>query len=203
MTTCSTENCENPTNQYICGQCARDLQAWIDKVPEMRAELFITMARLDNTATPNNEGGNGQTTNNTTPINEHALAMRAALEPWEYANAQQLAHDQHSANYQPMLQQLLQQAETIIDLPETEPPTDPGEIRERLEPHTQPMPAKDCAHYLSGLGVLRVTRQDIANWVHHGHLTADEGAGTRTPRYKPTTVLIAYERNIRSRMKQL
>lgn len=203
MNLCTTPDCGMEANNYICNQCTQDLQAWIDKIPEMQAELFITMARLDNTGTPASEGGNGQTKEQPEPVNEAALNMRLALSPWAYANAEQLAHDQYAGGYLNAIQQLLQRAENIIDLPEEQPTTDPHEIRQRLEPHTQPMPAKDCANYLTQLGVLRVTRQDIANWVHHGHLTADEGAGTRTPRYKPTTVLIAYERNIRSRMKQL
>ena len=198
---CTTPDCGEPSELYLCNDCIRDLQAWIDRVPVMRAELFITMAKLDKVGTQHGEGGNGMTKEAPLPIREAASAKRTALSYWTHRTAQQLAHDEHAGKYQAMLQKLIEQSERVIDLPPDDELRSPDDIRAQLEPHAPPMPAKECAAYLTQLGVLRITKQDIANWVYHGHLTADEGQGTRTPKYKPTSVLIAYETKLRSNIK--
>lgn len=55
---CTATDCGRPTSLYLCNQCTQDLQAWIDKVPDLYRDLYLTMARLDKVA-HNNKGGKG------------------------------------------------------------------------------------------------------------------------------------------------
>lgn len=112
---CTTADCEAESTLYLCGHCIRDLQAWIDKVPEVRAELFTTMAKLDNTAPARGDGGNGATKESPLPIREAAMEKRHALRLWQGHSAQKLANDQHAGNYAPMLKNLITSAERIMD----------------------------------------------------------------------------------------
>ena len=117
MTTCSTDNCENPTNLYLCGEHVQELQTELDKIPELLEDLFITMAKLDNTAPQRTEGGGGLTTTSTLPIRPQALELRGALNIWAHCTAQQLAKDKHAGNFLPMLKQLTTDATNCIDNP--------------------------------------------------------------------------------------
>ncbi|MGP9490065.1 hypothetical protein ACT3R5_16045 [Glutamicibacter sp. AOP5-A2-7] len=126
MTKCTGEDCANPTNLYLCGQCISDLQAWLDKVPDMMDELFTTMARLDATAPRNREGGDGMSTEPVMPVRVGALEVRGALRVWVEIttqgetlplNAKTLAKDKYAGKFLPMLQDLLAKAERAIDNP--------------------------------------------------------------------------------------
>lgn len=126
MAECTGEDCAKPTEQTICGQCVSDLQAWLDKVPEMMEELFTTMARLDATAPRNREGGEGMSTEPVMPVRVGALEVRSALRVWveittqgetKALNAKKLAFDKYAGKFLPMLQDLLAKAERAIDNP--------------------------------------------------------------------------------------
>lgn len=114
---CTTPDCERPTETYLCTQCVSDLQAWIDQVPEMRKQLFITMARLDNVRPPNSEGGGGGSAGSSIPLDERAMDMRYALKFWQGHDAAALANDPLAGGFMPDLKHILARAERIIDLP--------------------------------------------------------------------------------------
>lgn len=114
---CTAPDCELPTSTYLCKQCVSDLQAWIDRVPAMREELFTTMARLDNVRPPNSESGGGGSAGSSIPLDERAMDMRYALKFWEGHDAKDLANDPLSGGFMAELQHILARAERIIDLP--------------------------------------------------------------------------------------
>ncbi|WP_346921709.1 hypothetical protein [Glutamicibacter creatinolyticus] len=126
MTLCTTDDCENQAEQIICQTCVSDLQAWLDKVPELLAELFVTMAKLDETAPRNREGGDGMTTAPGMPLRVGALEARSALKLWATQKpsgewvprtAKELATDQYAGKFLPMLMKLVEKAERVIDNP--------------------------------------------------------------------------------------
>lgn len=126
MAECTSDDCANLAEQAICGQCVSDLQAWLNKVPDMMQELFVTMARLDATAPRNREGGEGMSTEPAMPVRFGALEVRAALRIWVEIrttgemvalDANKLAKDKFAGKFLPMLQGLLAKAERAIDNP--------------------------------------------------------------------------------------
>lgn len=114
---CTSHECGNPSDLYLCVQCVRDLQAWIDKVPEIRAMLFTTMAKLDNVAPKRGEGANGMSKEPAGPVRDHAMDKRYALAMWQGLDAEQLAHDQHAGGFQGMLEAMIEDAHKIVDIP--------------------------------------------------------------------------------------
>lgn len=114
---CTTADCRNMTSTYLCGQCVSDLQQWIDRIPDIMEELFVTMAKLDKTAPQRSEGGGGLSTGSASPLRFGPMELRAALRIWQHQSAAELAKDQFAGGFQPMLQDLIRSAESIIDNP--------------------------------------------------------------------------------------
>ena len=118
MSTCTAPDCENPTDLYLCGVCVSDLQQWLAKVKPLRAELFTTMAKLDQTAPTKSEGGGGISTGSAMPLRAGALEARQHLSVWEGRDAADLAHEEFSGEYINAVRKLIAVAEKIIDNPE-------------------------------------------------------------------------------------
>lgn len=177
-------------NNYICNQCTKDLQAWIDKVPDMMQELLITMGNLDHMRPTRSEGGNGASTDPREPVSDYLLGLRASLRIWENQNAEHLAHDQHAGGYTDMLVKLLNRAEQAIDLPEDEPQPDHEAIRERVKEIAPPMPTRKLIPWLREHAKLSLTSQIIRHYVHKGYLHAVEREPQ--PTYHPHEVINVY-----------
>lgn len=148
---CTTDDCGNRTSTYLCGRCVDDLAAWIGKVPALRAELFVTMARLDNVRPAG--GGGGGKTEAPTAVNHGAMEVRQALAIWEGQDAQELAKDKLSGGFQSLLEELIKKAERIIDLPTQQivygpcqAPTQTGECEYELKaaPEKESITCRSC-----------------------------------------------------------
>lgn len=118
VSNCTAPDCENPTDLYLCNTCVTDLQAWIDKAATVRADLFVTMAKLDKTAPKNVEGGSGLTTGSAMPLRDSAMEARTALAAWVGQNAALLAKERLSGDYVTFLPLLIRKAERLMDNPE-------------------------------------------------------------------------------------
>ena len=116
MNECTTTDCGNFTDQYLCNQCVSDLQLWLDKVTETRQMLFTTMAKLDNTGPKNSEGGGGGSTGSAMPLRVDAMEKRFALAIWEGQDARELAKDKHASGFLNFLRELITEAEAVVDL---------------------------------------------------------------------------------------
>lgn len=180
-------------NLYICNQCIKDLQAWIDKVPEMMQELLITMGNLDNMRPTRSEGGNGLNADPREPVSDYLLDLRASLRIWENQNAGNLAHDQYSGHFIDTLTGVLANAERAIDLPEDEEPPDHEAIRERVKEIAPPMPTRKLIPWLRENAKLSLTSQIIRHYVHKGYLHAVEREPQ--PTYHPHEVINVYNQH--------
>ena len=193
MTQCTTADCGMDATLYLCPQCIRDLQAWIDKVPDMMQELLITMGRLDNTRTAKSEGGNGLTTEPSALISDRLLELRTALRIWENQNAEQLAHDQHSGNFIDMFVKILKRAENAIDLPKEEPKPDPEQIAKQLEgQYPEALTPSECATWLRSNAGISIAARNINDWYHRGKIKKQEGSTPKRPLYSTKEVLLAH-----------
>jgi hypothetical protein len=80
-------------------------------------ELFVTMAKLDKTAPQRSEGGGGLSTGSALPLRIGPMELRAALRLWLNQSAAELAKDQFAGGFQPMLEELIRNAEKLMDNP--------------------------------------------------------------------------------------
>ncbi|MDR2256998.1 MAG: hypothetical protein LBE25_13540 [Arthrobacter sp.] len=166
--TCTTPDCGRAAQHYLCPRCINDLDAWLNKIPETMTELFTTMARLDNVTT----GRNGSTptkTDTPAPVRFDALDVRAALHLWNHRTAASLATDPHAGNFLPLLQELLNKATQLIDLPPDElitvAPCQCGEHLEARPDYTE-VTCPTCG--------LTYQRADIDHWRTNAITAASE-----------------------------
>lgn len=114
-TTCTATNCDRPTQTYLCTDCVRDLQAWIDKVPDLFRDLYDTMARTDNVRPANvgaNKGGK-EIVGSPAPLNLDAYQLRANLSTVT-KTAHEYAQDPHAGGMLELLIDWCQKAELLI-----------------------------------------------------------------------------------------
>lgn len=195
MTECTTEDCSNSTDLYLCAQCVGDLQAWLDRVTETRQMLFTTMARLDNTGPKNSEGGGGGSTGSAMPLREGAMDLRYALAIWEGRNAADLAHDQYAGSFLGELRRLIEKAEKLVDLP-PEQPVDHAATHARAIKAAPPMPTRQLVQFLRTEIKISVKPKDIRNWAARGKLHAVER--DPLPTYWPHEIIQLHTERIRT-----
>lgn len=186
---CTATDCGRPTSLYLCNQCTQDLQAWIDKVPDLYRDLYLTMARLDNTRPPNSGGGKGKViTGSPTPLNLDAYQLRANLASIDRP-ASQYARNSDGAWAMTQIIDWCTKAEHLISGPE-EPPINAVEAAARVRHGipAEPMRAPDLALWLRTVHQLRVYAYNIRQWAHRQQITTlhnDDGK----PRYDPAETL--------------
>jgi hypothetical protein len=182
---CTTEDCANWTSTYLCTQCARDLQAWLDKVDVLIETLGVTIAKLDHVR-PANAGWNaGGKPGSAAPINLDALQLQQNLKSvGRYAK--DYARDERAAGIAWLIRDWITKAELLVSGPE-EPPVNHAANRERIKGIAPPMPTRQLVPWLRDNAKVIVTSKDIRNWAHRGKLKAVNRLPT--PTYNPHEVL--------------
>lgn len=188
MAICDSMDCGMDAILYLCPQCIRDLDAWIEKCREILPELDTTIARLDNVRVGNVEGGNGsKSAGSSAPLNLDAMQLKINLASLTQS-AEHYAHDQFAAGIAWTIQDWYTKAELLISGPEEEH-INHQEIRERIEKQAPPMVTKDLRKWLRENANITVTSMDIRNWVRRGKLRPAEREPQ--PTYWPHEVLQA------------
>jgi hypothetical protein len=185
---CTTEDCGNQTSTYLCGRCVDDLQAWIDKVPALLAELPVTIAKLDNVR-PAGGGGCGSKPGSKAPINLDAVQLQQNLLSIHRTLARIHAENPNAAGIAWLIADWVTKAELMISGPEAEHINHTA-IRERVRNIAPPMPTKELTKWLRDNARIHVTSMDIRNWVRRRKLFAVEEG--RYPTYHPHEVLAAW-----------
>jgi len=166
---CTTEDCQNHTSTYLCGQCVTDLQAWLDKVPPLVESLNVTIAKLDNVRSAGGGGGGGSKPGSAAPLNLDAMQIQENLRGVS-SDAKAYAHDERAAGIAWLIQDWATKAELLVSGPETET-VNHAKIKERIqEAYGEPLPPREAIDYLRAKAKLSVKMFDFKNWVKHGHL---------------------------------
>ncbi len=166
---CTTEDCQNHTSTYLCTQCVKDFQAWLDKIPALIDALYVTVAKLDNVRSAGGGGGGRSKPGSAAPINLDASELRANLCSVG-TDAKAYAHDERAAGIAWLIQDWATKAELLVSGPETET-VNHAAIKERIqEAYGEPLPPKEAIDYLRTKAKLSVKMFDFKNWVKHGHL---------------------------------
>ena len=185
---CTTEDCQNFTSTYLCGQCVTDLQAWLDKVPALLAEIWETIAKLDNTR-PTGGWNAGGKPGSAAPLNLDAHQIAENLRSVS-REAKDYAHDPNAAGLAWLIQQWVVGAELLISGPEAET-VNLAKIRARLEERRpDPMPTRKLIPWLRDNAKITVTQFDIRNWARRGKLVPVER--DPLPTYHPYEVINAW-----------
>ncbi|MGM7776120.1 hypothetical protein ACSVHC_08890 [Arthrobacter sp. KNU-44] len=186
---CTTEDCANWTSTYLCTQCVRDLQAWLDKVPVMIAALGVTIAKLDNVRPAGGGWNSGSKPGSAAPINLDALQLQENLRTVNKTLASEHAKDPRAAGMAWMIRDWVTKAELLVSGPE-EPPVNHAANRERVRGIAPPMPTRQLVPWLRDNARIVVTGMDIRNWVRRGKFKAVESKPS--PTYNPHEVLDAW-----------
>lgn len=185
---CTTDGCLNHTDTYLCDQCIRDLQAWLDKVPILVVALTVTIAKLDHVRPVGGGWNGGGKPGSAAPLNLDALQLQENLKSVG-TRAKDYAHDERAAGLAWLIQDWVTKAELLVSGPE-DPPVNHAANRDRIKNIAPPMPTRQLVPWLREHARITITGMDIRNWVRRRKLTAVEEKPT--PTYHPHEVLDAW-----------
>ncbi|SDW33482.1 hypothetical protein SAMN04487912_102369 [Arthrobacter sp. cf158] len=185
---CTTSDCQNHTSTYLCTQCVRDLQAWLDKIPTLIEALGVTIAKLDHVRPISGGWNGGGKPGSAAPINLDALQLQENLKSVG-RHAKDYAQDSRAAGLAWLIQDWVTSAELLVSGPE-EPPVNHAANRERVKDIAPPMPTRKLVPWLRLNAQITLTGKDIRNWVARGKIKAVES--TPSPTYHPHEVLDAW-----------
>ena len=183
---CTTADCANWTELYLCGRCVTDLAAWLEKVPDLLLELPDTIAKQDHTRP--NGGGGGSRPGSAAPINLDALQLQENLATLG-SDANHYAQDPNAAGIAWLIQDWITKAELLVSGPEAET-INHARNRERILNIAPPMPTRELLPWLRTHAQITITSFDIRNWARRGKLVAVEREPQ--PTYHPHEVLQAW-----------
>lgn len=166
---CTTDGCLNHTDAYLCDQCIRDLQAWLDKVPTLITALTVTIAKLDHVRPIGGGWNGGGKPGSAAPLNLDALQLQENLKSVG-TSAKDYAHDERAAGLAWLIQDWVTKAELLVSGPE-EDVINHVALRERAEEaRGEPMPPRQAIDYVRQKTKIAVKMVDFKNWVKLGHL---------------------------------
>lgn len=188
MTECTTMDCGNDAQLFLCGHCISDLQQWIEKAHELAPELDVTIARRDVLRKAGNEGGQGGKAGSRPPVNLHAVELQANLYGVD-RDAEVYAHDQMAAMWAWTIQGWVTEAERMISGPEPERVADENEARRRLMVEVpNALHVGPLVEWLRVAHRIDIKESRIRKWAERRVITRNNEQGR--PTYDPATVLI-------------
>lgn len=188
MNDCTTMDCGNLTDLYLCSACVSDLQAWIEKAHLYAPELNVTIAKLDVLRSAGNTGGGGGQAGSAAPINLDAVQLQQNLNSVD-RDASDYAKDQFAAGIAWTIQDWVVKAERLISGPETEH-VDHAANKAQVQGIAPAMPTRELLPWLREKAGISVKGMDIRNWARRGKITPVER--TPQPTYLPHEVLAAW-----------
>lgn len=185
---CTTDDCGNWTETYLCGRCVDDLQAWLDKVPVLVEALTVTVHKLDHVRPAGGGGGGGAKPGSAAPINLDALQLQENLRTVGTSAAWYATRD-HAAGSAWLIQDWVTKAELLVSGPEMEY-VNHAANREKVRNIAPPMPTRQLLPWLRTHAKIAITSMDVRDWARRGKLTPVEREPQ--PTYHPHEVLAAW-----------
>ncbi|UXM92550.1 hypothetical protein [Paenarthrobacter sp. JL.01a] len=188
---CTTDGCLNHTDTYLCPQCVRDLQAWLDKVPTLITALTVTIAKLDHVRPVGGGWNGGGKPGSAAPLNLDALQLQENLKSVG-TSAKDYAHDERAAGLAWLIQDWVTKAELLVSGPEAEMVDHAANKAKLKAANLQPMPTRQLLPWLRDKAGVHLISQRIRDWVRDGHLKAASNDGQ--PAYHPADVIDVWQR---------
>lgn len=165
---CTAENCENPTDVYLCNDCVTELGTAMTKIPDLLPVLAMITRKEEQPFTVRANRGGGKP-GPTTPLNlqSHALwetlIMAAQITPNQYAG------DPEGADKKTRIEDAINRADIMVNGEDETTKTDDYIIYRVQE--IPPMPSRMMAEYLQDKLGLNITDNRIRKWASRGELT--------------------------------
>ena len=187
--TCTTPECETPTETYLCTQCVSDLQARIDSIHFLLPEMDVAIARLDVTRPGNPETKSSNDAGSAAPANLDAIELKARMLTVTNTAAEYALMD-HAAGTAWIIAEWETKAEAMISGPQ-EPRIDHAANKERIKEIAPPMTTRELLPWIRANARIAITSMDIRNWARRGKLTPVEREPS--PTYWPHEVIQAHK----------
>ena len=196
MNDCTTTDCGNLTDAYLCGHCVRDLQQWIEKAWRLLPDLRVSIEKLDVVRKQGQEGGAGGKAGSNAPLSLDALQLRENLGSID-RSATEYAKDQFAAGIAWTIADWVTKAERIISGPEDDAPTqvEAQAMRERINMALPDhLGTTEAIDWLKSFHRIHVKPATIRQWASRGHINRTNTEGR--PRYDPAELLLQARRDV-------
>lgn len=170
--TCTTPDCETPTETYLCKQCVSDLQARIDSIHFLLPEMDVAIARLDVTRPSNPETKSSNDAGSAAPANLDAIELKARMQTVTNTAAEYALMD-HAAGTAWIIAEWETKAELLISGP-LEPRINHAANKERVKEIAPPMTTRHLVPWLRKNAKIAIMAKDIRNWAARGKLVPVE-----------------------------
>lgn len=167
---CTLDTCAQESDLHLCSDCQRDLQAILDKIPELVTVLDLIGRKVEQPFTVRTSNRPSGGPKPSTPLNLSAVSLATKLRMAADRTANDYAHDEDAAWKFEHIEQSVRDADRMVN-GEDEKVPDQDQIKERIrEAQGDPKPPKECRAWLAEKAGIQVTAKDIENWVYYKHL---------------------------------
>lgn len=168
---CTLDTCAQPTDLNLCSDCTRDLQAILNKIPELVPVLDLIGRKVEQPFTVKTTNRPAGKAKPTIPLNLSAVSLANKLRMAAARTANDYAHDEDAAWKFEHIEQAVRDADIMVNGEEEHVPTEEYVKARIRDAQGEPKPPKECRTWLWEKAGIQVTAKDIENWVYHKHLS--------------------------------
>jgi len=181
----TAENCENPTDRYLCNDCTAELAEHMNKIPDLLPVLAMITRKEEQPFTVRANRGGGKP-GPTTPLNLQSHSLWETLTVATTMTPEQYAGDPEGAYAKTRIEDAVNRADVMVNGEDENTMTD-DYIIYRAE-MIAPMPSREMAEYLQDKLGLNITDSRIRKWASRGELPRANN-DTKNPVYRAEDVI--------------
>lgn len=186
---CTVDNCDRPTQNYLCNTCVEELQQHLDQIPDLTPTLTL-IARGQERAFTQNGAINRGATGSKAPLHINALSDLQDLQKLDGKAAQPYASDPEGAHHKHHIETLINRAERMVNGDDENKPT-LDYINYRLN-ELHPLPVPHLTQWFADQLGIRISENRLYKWAERGIIQPTRKDAH--PTYHPAAVYIAYDR---------
>lgn len=187
--TCTSENCEDLTNVYLCNRCTNELQNTIDQIPALIPVLRLIVIQEEQPFTNRTPPTSTNSGTPSTPLNLSADALAQDLSIAALLNAHEYAQETNAGENKTYIEDRVTRADTMVN-GEPEIQQTPAYIAYRMK-QVLPMPTKHLIPWFAETFNIHLTDTKIRKWAERGRLQRTNTPGQH-PTYHPADILRAH-----------
>lgn len=195
--TCTTPDCGNPTDLYLCRDCILELDDITrNQAPFLIENLDPVKQATKVTRKPGSEGGGGGKSGSKPAMNLDAHQLREWLSMLPESAHAHATNSPEAGRTVAMARIWVHNAERLVYGEEPKPASDGEEILRRLkEKGAKPMRTGDIVKWLREHAKISINKKHIYNWAERDYITRQNPGVKEHPTYDPVDVYTAYVRH--------